>query len=235
MHLKTSRKVQWCLRPNICLCYSTPAWLPPLPYCCAVWQQAATHSFVPCTHAGLLCYPANQQILKISSFFALIVSQVQSSIFRCSKTDKGWYWRHMINKPQIQCPHFWELFLGAISPRITGSKIIVRLPPHPPGNQHSKSELPPKKSLFKRFVIFNPAMFQQLSQGHVSLKGKQLVHVLENKMDAVNSLCWKPVMLPDQYSLEAVLIHWEVPFVVWVFFWGTLVHHLGVWLHQTFN
>ena len=33
-------------------------------------------------------------------------------------------------------------------------------------------------------------------------------------MDAVNSLCSKPVMLPDQYSLEAVLIQWEVPFVV---------------------
>ena len=43
-------------------------------------------------------------------------------------------------------------------------------------------------------------------------------------MDAVNSLCWKPVMLPDQYSLEAVLIPWEVPFVVSVFFWATLVH-----------
>ena len=32
-------------------------------------------------------------------------------------------------------------------------------------------------------------------------------------MDAVNSLCWKPVMLPDQNSLEVVLIPWEVPFL----------------------
>ena len=64
----------------------------------------------------------------------------------------------MINKRQINVLIF-ESPLEQSVQEINGSK-IVRPPPHPPSNQHSKSELTPEKCHFKRLLIFNP--------GHVS-------------------------------------------------------------------